>query len=223
MTNHPLPITAATTDPSGVMARLKAETQDLHNAAEDHELQRTLFKGRLAREKYVEHLGQLFVVHRALEARLVAAQAATPAIAAVVKDYQLQSPYLRADLAHFGVDPERIAPTPAAAAIVERIERTAKENPVALLGYHYVLEGSNNGSKHVAIAVRKAYGLTAGQGDRYLDPYGERQRELWAEFKRDMEAVGFDDAQAAALVDAARAMFAAISAIGDDLMAQAAV
>lgn len=82
----------------------------------------------------------------------------------------------------------------------------------------YVLEGSNNGSKYISRAVLKAYGLAPGDGTRYLDPYGEKQREYWAAFKIDMNGVGFDQARIDGIVAAAKVMFAGIEAIGDDIM-----
>lgn len=204
---------------SCITRRLKVETQDLHDAAEQHELQRALFKGQLPREVYAQHLAQLLHVHRALEAAIREHRAGVPALARVVKDYQFQEPYLRDDLRCFGVDPEATAPTRGTARLIERIGRASREEPIALLGFHYVLEGSNNGSKYIAMNLRKAYGLRAGEGDRYLDPYGADQPARWAEFKADMKALGLSDAEKDRLVAAAREMFAGISAIGDDLLA----
>lgn len=202
---------------SVVMARLKAETQDLHDAAESHRFQKALARGKISREDYTRWLGQMLLLHRALESALRSARS-EPAIAAVVRDYQYQEPYLLADLEHSAVDPGSIEPLPATAAIAARIDRAASEQPLALLGYHYVLEGSNNGSRFIARAVRRSLNLTPGRGDKYLDPYGDEQRALWAEFKADMGAVPFTPEQIQTLVDAAREMFDAISRISDDLL-----
>src|SRR5690606_37846418 len=123
-------------------------------------------------------------------------------VAAAVSPEQFQEDYLLQDLAHLGRDPEAVRPTQAAAALVADIQATARREPVALLGYHYVLEGSNNGSRFIAKAVRRAYDLGEGPGTMYLDPYGERQRETWARFKAAMDAAAFPPDQADAIVEA---------------------
>lgn len=203
---------------SAVMERLKAETLEAHKAAEGHPLQRAHAMGKLPQEQYVRNLGQLFHVHRALEAALRETAAKLPAIRTIVKEYQYQEPYLREDLAHFGVKPESVAALPATARIVARIGELGKVDPLALLGMHYVLEGSNNGSKFLCRVVQRQYGLAPGPGTRYMDPYGDRQREFWEQFKADMNAAGFNEEQATALVGAAGEMFDAIGAIGTDVL-----
>lgn len=198
--------------------RLRTETRDLHDAAEQHPFQRALFKGTLPREQYVANLGQLYLVHRALEARIRERMSDTPALAGVVREYQFQEPYLAEDLSHFGVDPSSIQPVPATRALIETIERQGCESPVALLGHHYVLEGSNNGSRYIARNVSRAYGLPmGGSGLRYLDPYGEEQPAKWMEFKTDLLALSLTDREQDIVVGAAREMFAAIAAIGGEL------
>ncbi|TVQ33146.1 MAG: biliverdin-producing heme oxygenase [Phycisphaeraceae bacterium] len=204
-----------TTRPT-VMELLKASTQDLHDAAENHEFQRDMFKGKISREAYAAYLGQMLLVHRTLEGRLTDVRSEVPVIGRIVASHQYQAPYLLEDLAFLDVDPDSISPTPATKAIIERIGRAS---PLALLGMHYVLEGSNNGSRYIAVNIRKAFDLQPGRGDRYLDPYGEDQRQHWAAFKRDMDAEVFTDEQQETLVAAAREMFEAISHISEDLAA----
>ncbi len=207
-------------DPNATSSKLKAATAAQHAAAERHEYQRALFKGALPRESYVDYLQQMLCVHEALETALCACMDGGSApVKAVVTREQLQAPYLREDLRHFGVEAERVAPTAGTAAMVERIGQAAGDG-VALLGFHYVLEGSNNGSKYIAVNVRKAYGLTAGAGDRYLDPYGERQMQVWKKFKADLDAVELGEAERERLIGAAGEMFDAIYGISDDLWAR---
>lgn len=199
--------------------RLRTETRDLHDAAENHPFQRLLFKGQLPVELYVANLSQLYLVHDALESSIREHLSATPALAGVVREYQFQVPYLAEDLRHFGIDPGAIEAGGAVRSLIERIRRTASESPVSLLGYHYVLEGSNNGSKYIARNVSRAYGLTmGGPGLRYLDPYGDEQSARWMEFKTDLLAVSLTESEQDAVVGAAREMFAGIAAIGGELM-----
>lgn len=211
------------THDAGFMPRLKNETWDLHEQAENRSLQKSLSSGELPIERYTQFLGQMLHVHRALETALRAASQSHPAVAAVVREEHYQRPRLQDDLNFFGVDPETIEPTPATARLVERIEQTAEQDPQSLLGYHYVLEGSNNGGRIIAKRVAEAYGLTDGRGVSYFDPYGREQRAKWSQFKADMEAQGFEKDQQDAMIAKAREMFAAITDISDDLSQPATV
>jgi heme oxygenase len=195
---------------SQVMERVRSETADLHKRAETSEFQQRMVGGRLSRDDYVAWLGQMYCIHVALEAPL-RLRAADSRFAAVTEE-QYQEPYLVADLATFDVDPATIEPLPATRALCDRIARDAESDPLRLLGFHYVLEGSNNGNRFIVRGLRPALGLTPGHGDRYLDPYGESQGERWRKFKEDMTAVGFSEPEIETLVAAARDLF---SAIGD--------
>ncbi len=201
---------------TGVMARLKTETWPQHQAAETSDFQRRLAKGEVDVEGYGQWLGQMLLVHRALETRLRDAAARDPRIARVVTEEQYQEPYLLADLQHFGVDTKALTPLPGTRGLIDRL---ASASPLEILGMHYVLEGSNNGNRFIVRAVRKALDLSEGHGDRYLDPYGESQREKWAAFKREMDAATWSAGEADALVAAAKAMFSGIGAISADLHA----
>lgn len=202
---------------SPIMIQLRDSTQVLHDATENGEFNRALVQGKLPLDLYIECLGQLFLIHRCLEGGLRRHHENIPAIGAVMRDYQLQEPYLRNDLAYFGRNPEQIQPLGATTAFIAQIERASAATPVALLGMHYVFEGSNNGSKFISIAVRRAYGLAGNDGTHYLDPYGDQQREYWATFKADMNAQVFSADEGAAVVRGATATFEAVMRLHREL------
>ena len=99
---------------------------------------------------------------------------------------------------------------------MERIDEMAASEPVGLLGMHYVFEGSNNGSKYIAKAVRRSYQLD-GDGTRYLDPYGENQRAYWQQFKDDMNSIEFSPAETEALLRAAGETFEGVMQLHKEL------
>ena len=206
------------TPSSAIMARLKSETQDLHDAAETHAHQTALVKGELPLERYVAHLEQHLFLHDALESELRAHFDHHPAFRAVITDEQFQVPYLREDLTHFERRSEDAEATPETAAVVEQIHRAAAGDPLKLLGYHYVLEGSNNGNRFIAMKLKQVYNLD-GAGLRYLDPYGADQRPKWIAFKEAMSSQRFTPEQEDTLVEAAREMFAFVARISDGLLA----
>ena len=209
-----------TEEAQGVMQRLRESTRDLHDAAEHHDFQRAFAQGSLPKDRYVSYLQQMYLVHGALEEQMRAAAETSEAIRAVVDDRQYQVPYLVEDLEFFGVDPSSIEPLPATRRLMNEIESMASE-PASLLGLHYVVEGSNNGSRFIARGLMPAYGLTPGPGLRYLDPYGDAQRERWQAFRAAMDEVGFSEEDSDRLLASARHMFQGIVEISDDLLSEA--
>jgi len=199
-----------------LMTRLKEETWGLHTRAEKHPLQASIVRGQLPRAQYAEHLGQMLLVHRALEKHLARLVEMDERVGSVVRSEQFQEPYLLDDLSHFGGSTEP-DPLPATLALIDKFHSEASARPLFLLGAHYVLEGSNNGNRFIAKAVRPAYGLEPGKGDRYLDPYGDEQPAKWGAFKAAMEAAEFSGEDQQTILDGANAMFEGMIAMFDDM------
>jgi len=198
-----------------IMERLKTETAALHHKAESHPGQKALLKGELPRERYAEQLAQMLVVHRVLERRLRELSATDENIKRVVTEEQYQEPYLLQDLTVMDMDASGIDPAPGTTALVNEIERATAAQ---ILGMHYVLEGSNNGGKYIAMAIAKVYGFAPAQpGLLYLDPYGPDQRDNWTRFKDAMLACGFSDADSDELLAGAEVMFNGLCGVFDDL------
>lgn len=203
---------------TSTMQQLRDSTREEHDRAEHHAFQQAMFKGELSREAYIAWLGQMYLVHGALETALRRVSTDNQAIETVVRDHQYQVPYLLQDLECFGVDAAAIEPLPATRRFIASVDE-AEDDPVRLLGLHYVLEGSNNGSRFIARHVAQAYGLAPGPGLRYLDPYGDRQREYWMAFKNDMGTIQFSAEDNARLVSAAKQMYQTVADLSDDLAA----
>jgi heme oxygenase len=199
---------------SDVMEALRSGTAELHQLAESQEFQRRMARGELTRPEYSAWLGQMLLIHRALEAALAELRPADRRFAPVVVEH-FKEPNLVDDLAALGA--AEAEPLPATRRILERVAAARRDEPLRLLGFHYVLEGSMNGNRFLARRLGPALGLTAGRGDRYLDPYGDRQREVWSQFKEEMARVGFAPADRELLVDGAREMFRAISELSVEL------
>ena len=97
------------------------------------------------------------------------------------------------------------------------MDQVAKSNPLSLLGYLYVLEGSTNGAKFMAKNIITGMGLPQDQGASYFDRYGDKQRERWTAFKERMNANNFSPTEIAKIVEAGKEMFMAFFEIGDEL------
>ncbi len=197
-----------------IMDRLKEETWGLHQQAERGNLEQDLVKGKLPREVYRDHLGQRYLIHKVLEARLREVRDQDPRLKAIVHDWQFHENDAAVDLKFYGGDPETVQPTPATEKLIKSIQEA---DAISLLGHQYVYEGSNNGAKFIAKALRGAWRLEGLDGTQYLDPYGDKQRERWAEFKSTMEAQEFSKEDGDKIVEAAKATFLQVIEVENDV------
>ncbi len=201
-----------------IMERLKAETWPLHQQAEHAALEKDLIKGVLPRDVYRDQLAQRYLIHVLLEKRIRNARANDPRIAVVVHDYQFQESRAAEDLRYYGGDPEQAVAGEATSKLLSAIDAA---DPVSLLGFHYVFEGSNNGARYIAMALRKSWGLEGADGTRYLDPYGNEQRQKWAEYKAAMDQLEFTAEEGDSIVEAAKATFLQIIEVEAELYPEA--
>jgi heme oxygenase len=195
---------------------LREQTADNHKRAEQSDFQRRFVTGKLSREHYAGWLEQMWFIYGALAKHLGSASA-HPVHAAIFASGRDRTPELEADLEFLGLAPDARKAVPATRAFVARIDEWAAAGGAELLGALYVLEGSTNGSKYIARAVRKAYEFAGAEGTRFLDPYGEEQMARWQEFRGRLDA-GVAPADVPAVVQAARETFDAVSAIGQELL-----
>jgi heme oxygenase len=200
---------------TGVMELLKESTSELHKEAEAHPFQQAMIRGRLTYESYAGYLSQMLAVHGALESAL-RRNSALPAVQAVVRPHHFREHLLLEDLAGFRVEPEPALP--ATQVFIESMLLRISGEPVSILGFLYVLEGSTNGSKFIARSVQRALGLEGNRGTKYLNPHADRQTERWAGFKAEMARLEWNDADRGSLVCAATEMFLGIIRVSDELM-----
>jgi len=198
------------------MDRLKNETWELHQQAEHHPFQQALVRGELPLDAYGRHLGQLRLVYGALEEALRNLRAGHPELSGLIEDRRFHEDKLADDAEHIGAEPNPPA-LPATQRLIDEIGRTASERPLALLGFFYVLEGSTNGGRFIAKALRRAYEFPGPEGTRAFDPYADGQREAWLEFKDAMGRLSLTPEDEDAIVARAKAMFQGIGAISAEM------
>jgi len=206
----------STTTSANIMDQLKERTAEHHRRAEQQPLQQALVKGTVTRGQYAAWLGQMLLVHTELEKQIQSLTARERRLA-VASAEQFGHPRLAADLRVLGLDPAEVKPSGATSHVCGQIRSATAADPVTLLGFHYVLEGSKNGNRYIAMALRRGLGLTAGTGDTYLDPYGEAQRAKWQAFRVAMGAEQFTDQEIEAVIAAAGQMFDGVSAICSEI------
>lgn len=197
-------------------ARLKSETHDQHIRAERHPVQHSLVGGRTTTAEYIRYLEQMHHMHEGFERALRRAAAANPTVGAFVQEHHYRLPQLRQDLAFFQVtDPA--GPSEGTQRFTAWVDDLATSDPLSLIGVLYVLEGSTNGGRFIARALRRALSLSDGGGTAFFDPHGETQSERWGAFKRTLDQLALPDATQDAIVAAASRTFDAIVDIMDCL------
>ena len=189
----------------------------LHEQAEHSAVPQRMVSGTMTRPEFAEMTAQMSVWNKALDQALRRHLDTIPAFKALLTEEQFQGQYYDADLKHHGIDPATIQPTPAVEAMTRIVEQFSNENPLKLLGLHYVREGANNGNHYVAKKLRQAWGTEGSEGMMTLDPYGNQQRKKWEQFKTTLDNQPWTDEQKQALLDAGRAAFEGIIAIHKDL------
>ncbi len=198
---------------STIALQLKESTRSAHNSAEGHEFQKELGSGTLSKPLYTEYVSQLFLTHRALEN----AMASQAYMGAVVSPEQLQTEFLTKDLKALGVDPDAVKPVEITSRMLKRIDEVAKQNPIALLGFHYVLLGSKHGGKFIASTLKKSFGFEDG-GCVYFDPYGPEFQKHWQHFVNGINSFDIQEPQVEPLMNAASEMFSFVENLGGDLL-----
>lgn len=216
---HP---TARSPQDSGeaIMTRLRTGTAALHQRAEQSAFQRALLAGELPRHGYVEYLRQMCLIHRSFEELLRRLGRHRPALGGVVREHLFRETHLTRDLQAFGIAPQTAVPLPATARFIDRVKEIAATNPIALLGVHYVFEGSTNGGRFIAKGLRGVCQLAADDGVSYFDAYGDEQPRYWREFKSLMNGLCLTAGEREAIVSAAGDAFLGMIGLFDELHAR---
>ncbi len=186
--------------------RLKDDNWALHQIAERQETPGSLIKGTMPKDGYINMLAQQLLINHALDNALRDAVKSDARVSELVLNEQMLSPYIEQDLSFFGIDASSISPTPGTARYIAHINDNA-DNPLHLLGLHYVRLGACNGNRFVARVVRKAYTLGDNEGTRYLDPFGDAQRSSWVEFKAALDAMPLDASEQDQVFEGTRAAY----------------
>ena len=196
-----------------LMERLKADTFAAHARLHGLAFFQALFACQLPLESYVGQLRALSVIHAALEAAL--AHCAQAQVASVWQADMRRLPLLTQDLHFF--DPRAVADireaVDASLLAVEALRPAALEQPLTLLGWLYVLEGSTRGATVLAPDYARAFLLAQDEGLSYLHGSGASAADEWAVFCARMNALYLNDTECAQVSDAACDLFARLEAV----------
>jgi heme oxygenase len=151
--------------------RLRSETRELHQQAEQAGVMAQLIAGRLARVTYCRLLRNLHAVYDALEAALQL-HAAQPFIFGIDHPAQHRRAALEADLVALqGADWAReLSMTSAARAYVDRLQMLSSAGSSALVAHVYTRSlGDLHGGQMLKARVARMLALTDGAGTAFYD------------------------------------------------------
>lgn len=192
---------------------LRSATHDAHVRLNRHLLLAGLTKPGYPESLYRTVLVAYYHVYRELESRIRARLTAC----AHPFDYGPREkwPWLVADLAWFGENPELRRP-PAACAVPGIV------SDAALAGVLYTLEGSTLGGQVISAHLAQHQGLSAEGGARFFSGYGAQTEARWGQFWQWAVAVCPDHRSCREAADAAGATFAYLEGVLDYYAAVAA-
>jgi heme oxygenase len=189
------------------MDELRAAVQPYHERMQVLPYFAGIEAGTASLQGYLSHLRAFAIIHGALEQECN--RATHPAIVAVWRTDMCKHPLLDADLRYFS--PRQVDLMPEAAThamdIAEIIHHLGDTQPLALLGFVYVLEGAGLGARQLAPMVARCFDLRGGEGLAYFNAHGEHTRERWAAFTQRMNETLQDSAEISAVREAAVSCF----------------
>jgi heme oxygenase len=196
-----------------LMEELKATTFLAHARLQTTPFFQALAACQLPLESYVGLLRALAVIHGALEPALAGCRDAR--VTAVWSGDMCKLPHLQQDLRYF--EPRAVADLKEAAAaavqVADRLQLEAQAQPLNLLGWLYVLEGSTQGALILRPLFARAFLLTGTEGLAYLHGYGAEVPARWARYQQRMNTLRLGAEELAQIVRAASEFFAQIEAV----------
>jgi len=206
-----------------IMTRLKEDTRGLHDAAEQQDYMRELMSGTLSKDRFLEALQQLYLLHVGLEERLATLRTKSPIAAGLVKDYHFATAEAaRQDLKDLGLSADGIEANEGVREFHARMDHWLATDPDAALGMFYVIEGSNNGGKILKNKLAELFALEGDSGVRHQDPHGAEMRPRWMAFVMAMKETPFSETTKDDIVSAANDAFRTVGLLYKGVAAQVA-
>lgn len=200
-----------------LMGRLRKETKENHKQMEALPFFNALVAGTLPVESYVGQLKTMAIVHSVLEREMETSR--HTAVLKVNNQHLAKLPLLNQDVqyfAHRNLSDFETA-THKALQLSQRIKLEHALNPLSLLGYLYVMEGSTLGNAGHRFDVAKTFSLRNDEGLAYYSSYKERLAENWKQFAAAMDENVTDTGDQDRVIAAARDAFDGLKEIYQQL------
>ena len=196
-----------------LMEELKAATFLAHARLQSAPFFQALAACQLPLESYVGQLRALAVLHGVLEEALEGCP--DERVASVWNRDMRKLPRLLKDLRYF--EPRAVADlkeaAEAALTAAERLRLLSMEQPLALLGCSYVLEGSMLGAVMLRPLYARAFLLAGEEGLSYLHGDGPQVHVRWARVQQRMNGLSLSTEEREVMAQAANEFFSQIEAV----------
>lgn len=205
-----MPNTVERSQSAHIMKRLKEETKDYHAKLESLPYFNALIEHKLPLDCYVNQLRALAIIHGILENEIATSENST--LLDVWNDDLRKLPLLEEDLSFFEprVIPDADSPVEAALNMTKKIRLRQIENPLTLLGYLYVFEGSTLGNSMHQPDISKTFHLVDFKGCRYYASYHDQVQSHWKQFSDKMNRALNDPSVHNAIIEAAHEAFSGL-------------
>ncbi len=193
-----------------VMAKLKVETKEYHAKLESLPFFKALIDHKLPLESYVNQLQALAVIHSVFENEIAISK--DKRVLSIWNDGLKKLRFLQEDLKFFEprIELTHTSCIEAATAITEKIRLRRVDNPITLLGYLYVYEGSTLGNNMHRPDISETFHLDEINGCRYYSSYRDDVSTHWKQFSDKMNEVLDNPALHDRIVEAAYEAFAGL-------------
>jgi heme oxygenase len=200
-------------DLAHVTDSLRTETQSHYARVEALPFFKALATRELPRDSYVGLLQALEIVYAAFEQAV--RQSTNPVLTAARDAHRRTLSLIRRDQAFFANRALEGSSHAVLHALIleQQIRERARQDPVSLLGYLYVLEGATLGGVMSRSFVARALHLRGADGLIYLSGYKLWTRAQWSQFARRLAESAAGPAELDRVVEAAREVFTGIEEI----------
>lgn len=210
---QPKDVNALNNQSAKIMTRIKDETAEHHSKLESLPYFEALIDHKLPLECYVNQLRALSIVHGVLENELAAVE--EERVSAIWDEELRKLPLLEEDLAFF--EPRVISDSSdsvrAALDMTEKIRLRREEDPITLLGYLYVFEGSTLGNDLHRPDISATFHLNGLDGSHYYSSYQDQVQSHWQAFSNTVNIALTEPTSHEAIIEAAHEAFSGLEAL----------
>lgn len=195
-----------------IMDRLRSETRTVHDQVEQLPYFMALANAALPRDSYRGYLGALKIIYEDLEAALNANE--DPVVMSVWHSGLGKRSLIAEDMAWFEMSEEQMLPDSRLAALIiaEDIRYRSIHDPISLLGYLYVFQGSDLGGMVLRGQVEKNF-HPEKVSLAFLSDKNKTIKQRWDEFSQKMNAAVSGPEDGSRIIAAAAETFAALSGL----------
>ena len=184
-------------------AAIRARSRDAHSSSEGADFMSSLLKGERTRDDYISLVAQHYFIYRALEGA-AGRMRRDPVASRFISDKLTRLPALEADLAFLIGDDwrDRIAPLPATARYVARIEQVGATWAGGFVAHHYTRYlGDLSGGIHIGKVIRRQFGFETNGIGFYLFAEIADPAAFKDVYREQLDAVPWDAAERERVID----------------------